>query len=62
MLPKERTASSRAKLFAGLNQRVRMEGDVMIVPLCEPLYGLWQKMRNVDGSHIYLKQGEEPYR
>ncbi len=53
---------ARQKLVEGLNQRVSLEGDVMIVPLCEPLYVLWQRMRSFDTAQVYLKPGEQPYR
>jgi len=53
---------ARAKLFQGLYQRVSIQhADVLVVPLVEPLYGLWQRMRKLDGAHVYLKRGEQPY-
>ncbi len=53
---------ARAALFEDLNRRVTMGGDVLLVPLCEPVYGLWHRMQRIPGAQIYLKPGEEPYR
>ena len=56
------TGRARAALYDALNRRIRLDGDVLLIPLAEPIYELWRRMRQQPGASIYLMRGEEPSR